>query len=292
MREHIRLYRAELVRRQCSERYVAHVVKILERVAAETKARDISDVTGAKIGEALAALWPDAPRSQNLARIVLRGWFNWLCDTAQWIGNPAEAVRPAREVRKRERRSSNPEELYALLSSEAIPIYRRVVYAVAATTGLRRGELRAAAPADLDRAEGVLARKAGHAKNRRTKFAHLVPGVRALIERWIMRERGWDRVARRRRLFRVPGCRTFYADLERAGIAPAGARGWLDFHALRVTCGTTLDRAGASERIAQGVLDHSDPRLTANVYQKRREDEEAEALDRAFAFLGFLAEEK
>ncbi len=43
---------------------------------------------------------------------------------------------------------------------------------------------------------------------------------------------------------------------------------FLDFHALRVTFGTALARAGVRLQTAQRLLRHSTPVLTANVYTK------------------------
>ena len=40
----------------------------------------------------------------------------------------------------------------------------------------------------------------------------------------------------------------------------------LDFHCLRYTFATKLARSGISQRLAQELMRHSDPRLTANIY--------------------------
>jgi len=41
-----------------------------------------------------------------------------------------------------------------------------------------------------------------------------------------------------------------------------------DFHALRVTYGTALARAGVRLQVAQRLMRHSTPVLTANVYTR------------------------
>ncbi len=57
------------------------------------------------------------------------------------------------------------------------------------------------------------------------------------------------------------------ADLEAAGIAVTDAYGRkIDFHALRHTCGTRMARAGVPLAVAQKIMRHSDPKLTANFY--------------------------
>jgi len=66
----------------------------------------------------------------------------------------------------------------------------------------------------------------------------------------------------------APTLRTFNADLEAAGIPKEDEQGrTIDFHALRHTFASLLARAGVPQRQAQDLLRHSDPRLTANVYQ-------------------------
>jgi integrase len=55
--------------------------------------------------------------------------------------------------------------------------------------------------------------------------------------------------------------------MEKAGIERMDASGRkLDFHALRYTFATMLARHNVSQRLAQELMRHSDPRLTANIY--------------------------
>ncbi|MGF1451816.1 MAG: tyrosine-type recombinase/integrase [Opitutales bacterium] len=56
-------------------------------------------------------------------------------------------------------------------------------------------------------------------------------------------------------------------DLAKAGIERVDGLGRkLDFHALRYTFATNLARSGAAQRLAQELMRHSDPKLTAKVY--------------------------
>ena len=47
----------------------------------------------------------------------------------------------------------------------------------------------------------------------------------------------------------------------------------------RVTCGTELDRQDVSLGVRQGLLRHSDPRLTANTYTKPQDADRRAAVD-------------
>jgi integrase len=58
-------------------------------------------------------------------------------------------------------------------------------------------------------------------------------------------------------------------DLRWAGIEPSTLQGKVDLHALRHTFGTLLAQSGrVSQRVAQALLRHVDPRTTARIYQR------------------------
>jgi integrase len=65
-------------------------------------------------------------------------------------GNPAERVSAPDRGDIRQKPFLRPAELTQLVSCEAVPLYRRRLYAVAAYTGARIGEIRALTPADVD----------------------------------------------------------------------------------------------------------------------------------------------
>jgi integrase len=51
-------------------------------------------------------------------------------------------------------------------------------------------------------------------------------------------------------------------------LLPTGIPRHIRFHDLRATTATLLARAGVQLVIAQRILRHSDPRLTANIYSR------------------------
>ncbi len=63
--------------------------------------------------------------------------------------------------------------------------------------------------------------------------------------------------------------KTFYADMDKAGVPRKTDEGKLDFHALgRTSLASNLANSGAPLTLAQKIMRHSDPRLTANVYTR------------------------
>ena len=86
---------------------------------------------------------------------------------------------------------------------------------------------------------------------------------------------------------KLPRMDQFREDLERAGIQYKDSMGrQADFHALRHTLGTNLQRAGVQPRIAQELMRHSDMRLTQNVYTDITQLPTDEAIESLPSILG------
>lgn len=69
-------------------------------------------------------------------------------------------------------------------------------------------------------------------------------------------------------------------DLAAAGIPKVDERGYVvDVNGLRHTFNTLLAKAGVHQRVAQELMRHSDPRLTANAYTHLRITDASGALD-------------
>lgn len=157
-------------------------------------------------------------------------------------GSCGTAPRPAR-------RSLTHDEARRLLA--ASPPYRRIVYLVAMTTGLRRSELRRLQWGDVRDSHIVL--RAAATKSRRADVVPLRPDVAASLG-----PRGEDSA----RVFpRVPRSDTLRLDLKAAGIERLA-----DFHSLRYTFCTWLALAGVTIYEAMALMRHRDVKLTTRVY--------------------------
>ena len=65
----------------------------------------------------------------------------------------------------------------------------------------------------------------------------------------------------------VPRARTLRLDLKKAGIPYQDEMGrYADFHSLRYTWGTYLQRNGVNSRVAMELMRHSDRKLTDKIY--------------------------
>ena len=168
-----------------------------------------------------------------------------------------------RGQRRRLRRAFTDEELRKLVEGSGP---RGIIYLTAARTGLRQEELRQLTWADLSleaAAPFVVVREAS-AKNRKEERVCLVP---EMVE-WLQAYRPPDF---------VPGALVFpngiprasrlKVDAKRNGIEYRDASGrYADFHALRYTWATFLQRNDIPQRFAMKLMRHSDMKLTAKVY--------------------------
>jgi integrase len=137
-----------------------------------------------------------------------------------------------------------------------------LLYATAAATGLRRGELAALKVSDLDADKGGLRLHSSWTKDRKEGFAPVASWVMAeLVE--AAKGKGPDDT-----LLDVPlhSERTIGRDMERTGIERQAFGGKAVFHSLRKSFGTLVDQAGASQKEAMTLLRHAPPGLTYGVY--------------------------
>lgn len=241
----------------------------------------VEDVTPETVRETLVRLSEAhgfGPKTQNYHRLALSAFFAWLIKEGRWGANPVASVpRAAEDEPETPRRALTAEELEALLA--ATPEPRATVYRVAATTGLRRAELRALRWVGLDLDAGTLTLPGRSTKNRREAVLPLPPGtVAALLRHKEDAEKGAKPEgddepekgdAERAPVFKsLPGKRTFDRDLARAKLVRLTAEGKLVFHSLRSTFATSLARTGAPLTLTQKLMRHSTPTLTANVYTR------------------------
>lgn len=153
------------------------------------------------------------------------------------------------------RRALNQDEVKRLLS--VAPDSRRFIYALAVYTGLRRGEIAGLMWSDFDFTESdpFIRLPAKLAKNRKSAIIPLRSDLRDLL--LSARSAGFDR-------FRFADYRPDYLRASIRLIDDSGRKA--DFHSLRHSFCTFLSLSGASQRVNQQAMRHSDPKLTANVY--------------------------
>ena len=251
------------------------------------------DLSPQRIRDALANLqaargWSAQTRNHYLAALhqfclwMLEEGRSWACPT-RGIGKANVAV-----DRRRERRALTEVEIGALIAAtETGPVVFRIpgavramLYRVAVETGLRASELKSLTVGsfNLDSATPCVSLKARDSKRRK---ADELPIRKDTAERLgqVFNAKPVDAAA-----FQMPRvdqlARMFRKDVEAAGIAYIDSQGRVsDFHGLRHTFVTRLDRAGCSLKTAQTLARHSTPSLTLGTYTHSERELERRAVE-------------
>jgi integrase len=192
-------------------------------------------------------------------------FLNWMERVGRIKGNPLKFVGKIDErgQSKRTRRAFTDDELRRLVAGSK---HRGIVYFAAARTGLRQEELRQLIWEDLrfdDKIPYVRVRVVC-SKNKTEELVPLVPEIaEALKAHRPAHYSARDLVFPKG----VPVARQLRRDSKANGIPYRDESGrYADFHALRYTWATFLQRHGIAQRFAMKLLRHSDIKLTAKVY--------------------------
>jgi len=260
--EHVKSYCESRHAVKCDEKYVRELERKLEKLGAECAWGFVRDVTPESF-ENWRARQTTAPKTLNEYQSAINGLMNWL---EHRVGpNPlrfVQKVQTAGEPR-RKRRALCTEQLRHLVRVSG---ERAIVYLVAASTGIRRGELEALEWRDvcLDGPQPFIAVRSSIAKNHKHVMQPLPKFVADKLRE--LRNAG---MRPNELVFAdgIPRMDVYRSDLAAAGIDYQDAEGrFADFHALRTTFGTLLTLASRSQRTVMELMRHSDMKLTAKTY--------------------------
>lgn len=285
-------WRTHLLARETSKRHVDEVLMRARMVFEETGATMWTDLDEARVETWLAdrrSKEDVSARTSNAYLSAARQFIRWAVKRGVGAEDPLRGLDalPANSDRRHERRALTVDEAQRLVAAAAVGpeikgasgAVRALVYRVALETGLRKNEIKTLAVSDLElRGEhAAIHARAENTKNRQDAHLPLRESLAAALAEHV---RGRLPTAR---VFDLPKTwnpqKWVETDLAAAGIkAIDGAGKVVDFHALRVTFCTTLARSGASLAVAQRMMRHSNPALTANVYTVLTRDDERAAL--------------
>ena len=208
------------------------------------------------------------------------------CSRASWTYKPLTFDElPVAADHARQRLHDSPE---FITQQERLGQERVLIYKLAVTTGLRKGDLASltVGQLDLDNDCSHVRLNAADEKNRQGNSIPLRSDVADELREWVSNNRagiqrntlsifnrGKCHTSSASKLFNVPKafCKILNRDLKAAGIPKRDDRGrTIDVHALRHTFGTMLSMAGVSPRVAQAAMRHSSIDLTMNVYTDPR----------------------
>jgi hypothetical protein len=184
------------------------------------------------------------------------------------------------EDRRRVRRAATEQELDAFIDAvRNTP--RAAYYLTVIHTGLRRKESRLLLKGDVDLEAATMRLRSTVSKNGREDLLPLHPQVvEALRPLMTVQSKATEP------LFAVvPRLRTFYRDLQRAGITPVDGEGRkLDFHALRMTLATRLIKQGVPLSKVSLITRHRSVRVLEKHYKDLRLGDARGVVDGVRAF--------
>jgi integrase len=219
-------------------------------------------------------------QSSNYYLQAVNQFCLWMVKRGRMTSNPlrdAEKCDPDLD-RRHLRRDLKPEELTAVLAAAASStrtMYglagpdRHMAYLTACATGFRVSELVSLTPESFDLGPAPTAYlPARKAKNKKAATQPLPAAVAQELRHYLTGKPPGEPLWR--------GLRGGYAvlalraDLKAAGVpyvvqGPGGPL-YADFHALRHTFCTMLERSGVTPKVAQALARHSDVRMTLNRY--------------------------
>jgi integrase len=256
-------------------------------LAARVEDARLSDVTEERAQQALAAL-KKAGRSLttcNHHKAAIKSFAKWCYDTHRTREDTLRGVRGynAKEDRRHDRRTIGVEELQHLVEITARgPVVlgvsgpvRALCYRLAATTGLRYGEIGSITPASFNWAAPSVTVRAAYTKNGQVAELPLLRDLADDLKRHVAT------LPAGRPVFDLPaeqGAKMLKHDLRAANIPYRDDADLVfDFHALRCELATLLDSMGVSPRVVQRLMRHSTLELTGRYTRPRAVDIEAAA---------------
>ncbi len=229
--------------------------------------KQVSDITPLSFIRWRGASTKRSAKTQKEYLGCARGFLNWLVKSGCLPSDPLASVGKVetrgREVRNR--RAFSHDEFLRLL--DVTTSARRVVYAVAYYTGLRRSEIASLCWGDFNLAEDgpTVTIQAKHAKNKKSEPLPVQSDLREMLVRYFD---FCGSPGHALKALKVPHrLVAFHRDLEAAKIPKVDDRGKiLDFHCLRHGLGTRLASENVPLPVAMRLMRHSDPNLTAKLY--------------------------
>jgi len=284
--EHLTDFLAYLEGLNRSASHISHVGTRVRKLMADCGWCHLSDVT-AKSFE----LWRQkkaeefSVKTRNEYRAAMFSMLAWLEENEELGVNPFKRVKKTdgRGEEKVKRRAATQSEMEGLLSKAG---NYAVAYLAAATTSLRRGDLKNLEWGDLhlDVAQPFALVRAATTKDRKPAKVYL--GRQLLSE---LKKLQSPAMPSNSLVLagRMPTMVQMRKHLKAAAIPYVDDQGRrLDFHALRMTFDTNLAIAGVSDAVRMKMMRHKSPRLTLETYTDTEKVPVADALAKLPEFGG------
>ncbi len=249
--------------------------RAIEAAAAEHGWARLGDVTPAGARAYVAGLG-GKPHTRNNLRGYVKAFFGWCVKQGRLAANPFDQTAAAKDPRPMQERALGDAECRALLAAPPPRgeqrgrewNRRRVLYAMLRMTALRPGEAADTERGDW-RLDGLNPRVLVRAEVSKTGTARTIPLAQALVQLLIPY---FEQLRPGERPFKIPDCRTFDRDLDRAGIPKRDEHGRsAGIYSLRRAAATSMVDAGVAAPQLQALMGHTTLKTTMRHYVDRLE---------------------
>lgn len=283
--DHLEDFRQSLLAKGDTARYVGKTVMRAGQIIAGCKFGVWDDIAASKVEIFLKGLRDGnkkiSTQTSNYYLQAIKQFCTWMVDDQRANTYPIRHLKRlnTRTDRRHDRRGLELDEMKRLLEATAkAPTRfgmtgpeRAMLYRMAVETGLRANELRTLKVSSFDLEGCMVTVQAAYSKNRKEATLPLRPGTAAELRTFFANKLPAAQA------FAVPR-RT--ADMFKADLAATGeedesertvkeaipyvdeAGRYVDFHALRHTCGTWLAACGVHPKVMQQIMRHCDINLT------------------------------
>ena len=263
-----------------------HILPLLGKTKLEELGLEVQQVFITRLAEAVAR--KTALNVMGTLSVMLSTAKNWgyICEPVEF----GKLTMPLQEV-KEDARFFTAEEAKQIISTAEEPF--RTMFAIAAMTGLRAGELLALQIDDLDFERKLIQIRRSvwrgriqTVKSKASRASVAMPDVLSLILKVYLKS--WREnpmkllfINRRGRPYNATKVvqKALWPVLDKLKIERCG------LHAFRHTHSSLLLETGASPTVAQAQLRHSDPRITLGIYGHVIGDSQRNAVDRVAEIL-------
>ena len=287
---HLADFHKALLAKGTTDKHAGMVLSRAEKVIGTTKAKRISELRPSAAQGAIQSL-----RDEGLSLQTCNHYLRAVKQFSRWLWRDGRAREDALAHltgynvaldRRHDRRALTDDEVTRLIeAAEQGPVVlgmtgpeRAMLYRAALGTGFRANELRSLTPEsfDLDAGPPTVTVEAAYSKRRRCDEQPIRGDLADLLRSWL--------------IDKTPGKRVFplgdkpakmlREDLTVAEIRYRDDSGRVaDFHSLRHTYVSNIQRNGASVKVCQELARHSDPGLTLGVYSHIQVGDKTAALE-------------
>jgi integrase len=297
--EHLQEYSRVIENRSSDAKHVQATMTYIKTLIVQLEWSKLSHIDGSAFEQQLSEMREEfdwSPRTYNAYLVAFRGFTRWLARTGRCSVDPLAAISqmPVHGDVRRRRRELTDEQIARLLSAASSgPVRlkvsgpdRAMLYEFLLATGIRFSEAMSltVASLELEHPDGPRVRvNAGYSKRRRIDFQPITLELASRLRAWVVGRKPekplWRKISKACEQWLQP-------DLAAAGVDYIDHNGeYADFHALRHTFISRLNRGGVPISTAMNLARHSDPTLTLKTYGHVSTDDRKAGVETA-AFRG------